>query len=84
MTVTLQPVRIETGSDDEDGRLVFADGLLVAVLVRLSDQHGDMTGQWYYEHGFGRFDGPGHPTFATLEAAQDWITRRQAGARQSR
>jgi hypothetical protein len=77
MTLALQPVRIETGTDDEQGCLVFADGRLVAVLVRLSDQHEGLAGQWYYEHGFGPFDGPAHPTFATIEAAQDWIEQRR-------
>ena len=76
MTLTLQPVRVETGSNDQEGCLVFADGRLVAVLVRLSDQHDDLAGQWYYEHGFGPFDGPGHPVFGSLDAAQDWIGQR--------
>src|SRR5688572_29225671 len=38
VTLTFQPVRIAT-CHDEDGRLVFADDRLVAVLVRLSDEH---------------------------------------------
>ena len=76
MNVTLQSVRVDTGSEDEDGVLVFADGRLVAVLVRLSDGHGDKAGQWFLEHGFNRLDGTVHPTFGDLEAAQDWIARR--------
>ena len=82
MTFILEPVQIQTGSADEEGRLVFADGWLVAVLVRLSAQHGSLAGHWYYEHGFGPFNGPTHPIFATLEAAQDWMHQRQG--RQSR
>jgi hypothetical protein len=73
VSVTLQPVRIETGTEDEDGYLVFIEGRLAAILVRLSDQHEELTGCWYYEHGFGPYDGPTHPVFETLEAAQDWI-----------
>ncbi len=76
MTLTLQPVRVNTGSKDEDGLLVFANGRLVAVLVRLSDEHGERTGQWFFEHGFGRLDGATHPIFANVEAAQDWIAGR--------
>jgi hypothetical protein len=52
MTVTLQPVSVDTGSEDHEGCLVFTDGRLAAVLVRLSDQHSDLAGQWHYEHGF--------------------------------
>jgi hypothetical protein len=79
MTLALQPVRVETGGPDEDGCLIFADGRLAAVLVRLSDQHEGLAGQWYYEHGFGPFDGPAHPVFPTIEAAQEWIDRRRKG-----
>ena len=84
MTLTLEPVHIQTGSSDEEGRLVFADGRLVAVLVRLSDQHGDVAGHWYYEHGFGPFNGPAHPTFPPLEAAQNYIEQRRRETRRSR
>jgi hypothetical protein len=76
MTLSLQPLRIETGTADEDGCLVFLKDRLVAVLVRLSDQHEGLAGQWYYEHGFGPYDGPAHPVFETIEAAQDWINQR--------
>ena len=69
----LQPVRVDTGSEDEDGVLVFDTDRLVAVLVRLSDAHGDKAGRWFFEHGFGRLDGTAYPTFGDIEAAQDWI-----------
>ena len=84
MTLALQPVRVETGTEDEEGCLVFADSRLVAVLVRLSNQHEGVAGHWYYEQGFGPFDGPAHPTFATIEEAQDWIEQRRSEARRSR
>jgi len=78
MSLTLQPVRVATGSDEE-GMLVFTDGQrLVAVLTRLSDQHEDMAGHWYLEAAFGWLDGPDHPTFPNLDAAQDWLTQRMA------
>jgi hypothetical protein len=76
MIMSVQPGAIETGSADEEGCLVLADGRLVAVLVRLSDRHGDMAGRSYLEHGFGRLDGPTHPTFSTVNEASDWIARR--------
>lgn len=78
MNLTIQPVRVATGSADEEGCLVFADSRLVAVLVQLSDQHGDAEGDWFLEAGFGRLARPEHPTFADLGAAQDWIGGRLA------
>lgn len=81
--LTLRPVRVETGSADEEGRLVFHDGKLVAVLLRLSEQHGDMAGRWFLEHGFGPLDGPPstpcHPDFDDLGTAREWIGRRLGG-----
>ena len=77
MSLTLQPVRVATGSD-EDGMLVLTDGQrLVAVLTRLSDQHEGAAG-YCLEAGFGWLDGPNHPTFPDLQAAQEWITQRMA------
>jgi hypothetical protein len=76
VTLTLEPVRVATGAEDEEGRLVFADERLVAVLVRLSDQHDALAGRWFFEAGFGRLDSPNRPIFADLRATQAWIERR--------
>lgn len=73
MTLELRTVRVDTGGPDEEGRLVFVADRLVAVLVQLSDQHEDATGQWFLEHGFGRLNKPSLPVFADLDAAQRWI-----------
>jgi hypothetical protein len=70
VAVTLQPVLVETGTQDEEGRLVFVDGRLVAVLVLLSDAHEDVADTV-----------PGarlrrlhaHLTFPGLGAATGWI-----------
>ena len=73
----LQPMPLFTGSADEDGRLVTIGGRLIAVLVRLQDpMHADLVGRWYLEAGFGPCAEATAPTFATLDAAQDWITER--------
>ena len=78
MTLTLQPVRVATGFEDE-GVLVFdGEQRLVAVLTHLSDQNEVAPGQWFLEAGFGPLDGVSHPAFADLDAAQDWIGRRLA------
>jgi hypothetical protein len=81
MTLTLQAVRVGTGSDEE-GMLVFdADQRLVAVLTHLSDQYGAVSGHWYLEAKFGLLDGLDHPTYADLDAAQESIRQRLARGR---
>ena len=77
IAITLQPIPVLTGSQDQEGRLVLADGQLVAVLVRLADEvHGDKRGGWFLEAGFGHCDGPQHPVFASLDEAEIWVRRR--------
>jgi hypothetical protein len=81
MSMTLQPIRVGTGSDEE-GMLVFnGQQRLVAVLTHLGEQYDGASGQWYLEAGFGCLDGPDHPTYADLDAAQEGIRRRLARGR---
>lgn len=84
MNFALQPVRVATSIGGEEGCLLFSDGHLLAVLVRLSDGYDDLSGSWFLEHGFGAVDGPAHPTFADLDAAQDWIEARLANRNRGR
>ena len=78
MSLTLRPIRVATGFD-EDGMMVLdEEHRLLAVLVRLSDENEVAPGQWYLEAGFGRIDGTSHPTFVSLDSAQEWIARRLA------
>ena len=76
--MTLKPARVETGSPDEEGCLVFGNGKLLAVLVRLSAQQGELAGRWYVEKGFGCLDAPAQPTFPDLDAAQSWLSAKLA------
>ena len=69
---TLQAVTVETGSADEDGRLVFVNDRLLAILVRLErDDHvePEFWGRWFLEAGFGPCHGSGSETmlFASCE-----------------
>jgi hypothetical protein len=81
MSLTLQPVRVATGSDEE-GMLVFdREQRLVAVLTRLSETNEIAPGQWYLEAGFGPLEGPSRPTFVDLETVQTWIAQRLAKGR---
>lgn len=77
-TLTFEPVRVGTGCRDTMGRLAFADGDLVAVLVRLDDpMHGDgLRGGWIMEAGFGRAATASPPVFADFDAAAAWLARR--------
>jgi len=76
----LESMPVNTGSHDDDGRLVLADGRLVAVLVRLADQaHAEQSGAWFLEAGFGPCACAQFPVFDTLEIARNWV-RRQLGA----
>ena len=71
MTLTLQPVRVATGAEEE-GMLFFdPDRRLLAVLVHLSPENEVAPGQWYLEVGFDGLGDLNHPTFADLEAAKD-------------
>jgi len=79
MTFILQPIRVATGFDEEGMMVLDEEQRLVAVLVRLSDENEVAPGQWYLEAGFGRLDGITHPTFADLDAAQEWISQRLTG-----
>ncbi len=75
MTFKLDPVQILTDSHDQEGRLVFIDDLLVAVLVRLSDQHVGSAGLWYLEAGFGLVAHKEAPLFDDLDAAVRWLAQ---------
>jgi hypothetical protein len=78
MTLKTQPVQVATGSSDHESRLVFEDGLLVAVLVQLSTDHASDAGKWFLEAGFGRADDPHAPVFDNLEDALARIARQLA------
>ena len=81
MNLLLRPVRLANGIDEE-ALLVFGeDERLLAILTHLSEEHGASSGHWFLEVAFGRSYGREQPTFATLDAAQDWIKRGLAAYR---
>ena len=72
--LTFRPVQVATGSDDQEGRLVLADGRLVAVLVHLAGaEHKELRGGWFLEAGFGSCAVPAPDVFPTIEDAEAWI-----------
>jgi hypothetical protein len=57
MSLSLQPIRVATGFDEEGMMVLDQEQRLVAVLVRLSDENEVAPGQWFLEAGFGQIDG---------------------------
>ena len=76
MSITFQPVAVETDSQDHDGLLVFTDGKLVGLLVRLVDEAHDPAtlGAWHLEAAFGRVERGRGTLFASLDEAEGAIT----------
>src|SRR3712207_3229460 len=74
--ITLQETPVMTGSDDREGRLVLADGQLVAVPVSLADEmHGKACGGWFVETGFGPCRTAVPPALGDLDEVQAWVRR---------
>ena len=61
-----------------DGRLLFVDGKLGAVLVRIEDELEEerYRGAWFLEAAFGVFADDGTRIFSTLSDAVAWAERR--------
>jgi len=76
MTFTLQSVRVATGIGEEGMPVFDEEHRLLAVLTHLSEENEVAPGQWFMEAGFGPLDGVDNPTFADLDAAQAWMSRR--------
>lgn len=69
-------VRLSTGSGDTDGRLVFIEGNLAAVIVLLADEaHGDQRGLWSMEADF-RIGLSSPPLFNSPYEAVAWLRSR--------
>jgi hypothetical protein len=66
------------GNKSEPGCLIFADGILVAVISHLEETvEGELKHRWYLEAGFGPCDEViPHPIFASKEEAWAWVSDR--------
>ena len=74
MKVELEPIEVETESEDHEGRLVLAGGKLVGILVRLSGVHGVWSGFWNVEWLAEMLHHP--PPFKDLRSAKGWFAHR--------
>lgn len=70
--VTFQPVEVAV-SGQTDGRLVFVDGKLAVVLVKLDVIQNELEGRWYAEAAFNGLERMSEHTFQDLRAAAAWI-----------
>lgn len=86
MGVRFKPVLVDTNAPDEEGRLAFWQGRLMAVLVRLSECHGEQRDAWFLELSTGPCNTIKPPCFGDLEEAAAWIEGRvrQLGWRRCR
>jgi hypothetical protein len=76
-SVELKSIKLLNPGEDDEGRLVFVDGLLAAVLCRLSGGHypEDLRGRWFLEAGFGPLATNTYPTFSSLDEVESWVER---------
>jgi len=75
-TYKLQSVRLRTGTTDQDGRLVFINDELTAVIVLLAgEDHAQERGLWSMEADF-RVSGSRPPLFNSPYDAVAWLLRR--------
>ena len=83
--VTFQPISVVTDGGGQEGRLLLADGQLVAVFVRVSAEEtagGEQKDGWFLEAGFGPCGDlltVPPPLFASLEDAAAWARIRLQG-----
>lgn len=75
LDITYQPVQVLIDGHDSEGRLIFANGQLTAVIVRLDGEaHSpDHKGRWHLEAGFGKCNVNQGLLFVVLEAAGGWV-----------
>ncbi len=79
--ISFLPMRLLIDGQDSEGRLILADGLLAAVIVRLdSECHPpEHKGRWYMEAGFGKCNSAKAPLFETPEEAGAWLEQALTG-----
>lgn len=72
MRLQFQQVKVPVEITGE-GMLVLLNGWLIAVLVRLLEDHGATAGHWFPESLYGSLSEAGQPVFRDLEEAEHWL-----------
>jgi hypothetical protein len=78
-TLDRHPVRVAVDDDKtENGLIVFADGVLVAVFSYLKKTvDGELQDHWYLEAGFGPCDDVRpEPILNSQDEAEEWVLSR--------
>ena len=75
MNLSFQPVTLGLGFGDDDAVLAFHNAVLVAVLSRLGDLHGESAGKWHLEAAFLPNLGLADRCFADLGQFEEWVRR---------
>ena len=75
MGFSFQSVTLEGKAPDREGKLVFRDGRLLALLTCLGDIHGDLAGNWFVEATFGDVPAGQFPVFKTTDEFEAWLAQ---------
>ena len=74
--VTFQRTQVATDCKDREGCILFVDGAVIAIIVRLdAPEHGAIQGKWFLEAGLGRCARVA-PLFDTIDDALAWVEKR--------
>ena len=76
MRFDYQSVMLGSRKMDVEGRLVFREGALMAVLSRLDALHGHFAGGWVIEMTAEEVPQPSRLIFADLDAFELWAADR--------
>jgi hypothetical protein len=77
--VTHLSTLVDTGLAATTGRLLFNDGRLCALIVKLDDGYEELEGRWFLEIGFGSCEAHPAPMFDTIDDAEQWVMARLDG-----
>lgn len=80
--ITAQLIKVLVDHDDRDGVLVFGDGKLAALFVRLDgEEHGEDRGKWYLEVGFNGCAEHEGPVLSSVDELLAWVDSRVSAFR---
>jgi len=74
MAIEVRPVQLALAGDNE-GAMLFRDGVLIAVLSRLGSHHDDLAGCWHVEAVFAGQHVLPHEHFPDVAAACSYFER---------
>jgi hypothetical protein len=73
MPLSFEPITVDGNYGDTEGMLVFRDGSLLAIAVRLGVDHGPAQGRWFLEKSFGGTSDVPVEAFENRPALEAWL-----------